>query len=235
VRTFEAFYSSFMQQPVLLWCAAAAGLGVVGMRRSIPRSTWVFCVGFGLLPFVDAWLTADDVAGFGALRTGVAEAFGSFFAIAGDYRVFLLFDAATPSGGIAVDLRKALRAVSWSLIVPVAAFVVHSCLPDAPWRGRATFLFYEVAFLVLVTVRQTFWRPGAAWTRAVFRFVVAYYALWALADGLILVWSVDAAFLVRTVANVLYYGGLLAVTSLAAPVLSTRLVPSPRAGLGGAT
>ena len=46
----EVFYASFAQQPVLLWCAAAAGLAVVALRRGMSRSVRIFCLLFGLLP-----------------------------------------------------------------------------------------------------------------------------------------------------------------------------------------
>jgi hypothetical protein len=49
------------------------------------------------------------------------------------------------------------------------------------------------------------------------RFVIAYYALWAAADALILTMGADAAFLLRVLPNVLYYGGLVPAIAWTAP------------------
>ena len=218
--TFESFYDSFAQQPALLWGAAAAGLAVVALRRSTSRSVRAFCLIFGLIPFLDAWLTAEEVAGIGTLGPTLGVVVATFFVILGDLRVFLFLASATAEGEIAIDRAGATRAFLLSFVVPVASAVFRAFLPDAPWRGRATFLFYEVAFLALVLALRVFHWGGAnlAWGRRVLRYVVAYYALWALADVGILFLHLDAAYLLRVAANVLYYGGLLAAVSLAAPV-----------------
>jgi hypothetical protein len=216
--TFESFYGSFLQQPVTLWVAAGAGLAVVATRRSISASTRAFCLGFGLLPFVDAWLTADDVAPFGALPPAAASVAGILFAILGDYRVFLFLEAATDRGEIPLDRGSALRASLWSLVVPVASAVAHALLPDRPSRARATFLVYELSFLALLFVRSRLARrPAGEWTSKVTGYVYLYYALWAAADVLILGFDLDVGYLVRTAANLLYYGGLLAMISVTAP------------------
>jgi len=226
MTTFEAFYGSFAQQPVLLWGAAAVGLAVVAARRGIARSARSYCIAFGLVPFFDAWLTADRVAGVGALGATAGVVLGSFFAIVGDYRVFLFLSAATPEGEIAVGRGNLFGSALWSLAVPIAAAVVHGWLPDEPWRGRATFLFYEVSFLAVMGAWALFAKSSArAWTRLVLGYVVAYYALWALADVAILFGELDVGYLVRIVANVLYYGGLLAVVSLSAPPLGAKREP----------
>jgi hypothetical protein len=226
---FERFYASFTQQPILLWVAALAGLVVVVLRTRVPRSVRVFCLAFGLLPFFDAWLTADDVAGFGALGPLASAVVPTFFVIVGDTRALLVFECATDDGEIPLSRAGVLRAALWSLVVPVASALLRAALPDVPWRMRVVFLFYEVAFAALVTAR---FRLGAGkerapgWTRPVVRYVLVYYVLWALADVMILA-GLDAGYLVRVVPNVLYYGGLLAMVSLAAPAPKRSLASSP--------
>jgi hypothetical protein len=217
MRTFEAFYGSFAQQPVLLWLAAAIGLGVA-TRRGLAPSARRFCLLFSLVPFADAWLTADDVAGIGALGPTAALVSGSLFAIVGDLRVFLFLEGATPEGEVALGTGDILRSLAWSLVVPVAAALVHGALPQTASRARATFLVYEIAFLALLAIRtRVAPTPARAWARPVVLFVNVYYGLWALSDALILGLGLDLGFLIRTAANVAYYGGLLAVVSLSAP------------------
>jgi hypothetical protein len=222
---FETFYASFTQQPVLLWSAAALGLVVslVSLRQATP-SLRLFCLLFGLLPFFDAWLTAEDVAGIGALAPTAGVAVATFFVIVGDLRYFLVLTSATEAGAIAITGASFARAAFLSLVVPVAAAIFRSFLPDLPWKGRATFLFYEAAFVCLVLAlragaRRSRRRAPPAWTRPVTDYVLVYYALWVAADVAILGLHLDAGYLLRVVPNVLYYGGLLAVVSLAATTL----------------
>ena len=216
---FERFYASFAQQPLLLWGAAAVGLAVVLLRRSTSRSVQGFCLLFGLVPFLDAWLTADDVAGVGALSPTLGVVVATFFVILGDLRFFLFLESATGEGEIALDGGKWARAIGLSFVIPVASALFRAFLPEAaPWRGRATFLFYEAVFVCLVLALRALGRGGRlGWTRRVTQYVLAYYALWILADVLILFLHLDVGYLVRVVPNVLYYGGLLAVVSVASP------------------
>jgi hypothetical protein len=230
---FETFYASFTQQPILLWVAAALGFAVSLTRlgQATP-SLRLFCLLFGLLPFFDAWLTADDVAGIGALPPTTAVVLATFFVIVGDLRYFLFLTSATEDGAIAITRVTLARAVGLSLLVPVASAVFRSFLPDLPWKGRATFLFYEAAFVCLVLALRTMGRkraPAPVWTRPVTKFVLAYYALWVAADVVILFLHLDAGYLLRVVPNVLYYGGLLTVMSLS----ESRARTCPRANLHG--
>jgi hypothetical protein len=208
---------------VLLWCAAAAGLVLVALRRGTSRSVRLFCLGFGLVPFADAWLTADRVAGFGALPPTLGVVAATAFVIVGDLRVLLFLASAAADGAVVVDARKLSRACALSLVVPVASAIFRSVLPDSPWRAQATFLFYELAFLgLMLGLRALGW--GATkleWGRRVSLYVSVYYALWALADVLILLHH-DVGYLLRVVPNVLYYGGLLAAVSLTAPTPAAR-------------
>jgi hypothetical protein len=230
MTTFEQFYASAAQQPVLLWCAAAVGLALTVARRSASRSTRAFCLLFGLVPFLDAWLTADRVMGLGQLGPTLGVVVATTFVIVGDFRFFLFLAAATPEGEITVDGARFARALLVSFVVPVVTAVVRGLMPDAPWRAQATFLVYEALFLALViALRAGGWGATRfAWGRRVTLYVIGYYALWALADVVILFFHADAGYLLRVVPNVMYYGGLLAVVSATSPRLVARLAPAAR-------
>jgi hypothetical protein len=222
MTSFEQFYGSAAQQPVLLWCAAAVGLAVAALRRTTSRSTRRFCLLFGLVPFLDAWLTADPVMGLGSLGPTLGVVVATTFVIVGDFRVFLFLASATDEGEIAIRAPGFVRAFLLSFVVPVFAAAVRALLPDAPWRAQATFLVYELAFLALLLALRAL-RWGAMrlpWGRRVALYVLAYYALWALADIVILFLHADAGYLLRVVPNVLYYGGLLAVVSSSSPAVA---------------
>ena len=113
-------------------------------------------------------------------------------------------------------LRSAIvEAALWTLIVPIATAVVHRTLTVVygALPGQALWLVYELGFLLLTLV---LWRIvlvrriGDVHTReylaAVLLYVAVYYALWAVADVLILTTGADAAWALRIVPNQLYYG-----------------------------
>jgi hypothetical protein len=217
MKTFEAFYGSFSQQPLLLWLVAAAGMVVVARDRGASRSLHAFALAWGIVPFFDAWLTADTVAGVGALSATVGTAVATFFVIVGDLRVFLFLEGAREDGAVALSGAKWARAIGWSLVVPVLSAVVRGFLPDAPWRARAVFLVYEVLFLGVMGIWLIRPRAAPTWSGRVIAYVMTYYALWALSDAVILGTGWDAGYLVRVLPNVMYYGWLLAVMTRAAP------------------
>jgi len=135
------------------------------------------------------------------------------FVLLGDWRVLLLvFALATGPGGRAAAFA---RSGALSLAVPILAVATNALLrlrfPDLP--GQVLWLVYEVAFLALALGLRAFALPrlaaGApAKVRRVLRAVLAlaatYYALWALADVLILA-GIDAGWALRMLPNLLYY------------------------------
>ena len=228
MKPFEQFYGSPAQQPVLLWCAAALGLAVVTLQRRTSPKTRAFCVLFGLVPLLDAWLTSDRVMGVGSLGPTAGTVVATIFVIVGDLRVFLFLTAATPGGDLEWSAGKIARAVGLSLVVPIVTAVFTRLWPQLLRQAPATFLFYEVAFLVLMLALRAL-GVGATrlpWGQKVTLYVLLYYALWALADVVILFLHADIGYLLRVVPNVLYYGGLLAAVSqwspAASPPSSTR-------------
>ena len=84
-------------------------------------------------------------------------------------------------GAIALSPRGLARAAVLTLIVPIFAQLATA----GRERARAL-LVYELAFCAL-TLALLRWHPNARalpWVRAVSRFVLLYYGLWAAADAL---------------------------------------------------
>lgn len=135
------------------------------------------------------------------------------FVLLGDFRVFALMEVvAVPER----PRRAALaRAAAWTLIVPLAAGVLHRALVArwGPLPPASLWLVYELLFLALAAFLGARWVParvarpaGRAYLRAVLTYVGGYYALWAAADALILGVGADWAWGLRAVPNQLYYG-----------------------------
>jgi hypothetical protein len=105
-------------------------------------------------------------------------------------------------------------------IVPLGSQLVTSLLPESWGTPRVLYLIYELAFFSL-TLCLLRWLPNLRanpWLRAVSRFVLVYYGLWAAADAILLASGADIGFLLRVVPNLLYYGGLIAAIAWFAPV-----------------
>ena len=214
---FEAFYASAWQQPIALWLAALAGAAVCLARRDLDASVRHYCLALTALSLCDAWLTATHVLGLGALPASLASTVPLGFVLAGDFRYLLLWEAATPDGRIAITARGLMRAVVLTAIVPILAQ-----LASAGRETRVLFLVYELSFCALTAALLRFHPKSRElpWVRAVSRFVLLYYGLWAASDVVILAAGADAGFALRVIPNLLYYGGLVAAIA--------RLAPAPR-------
>jgi hypothetical protein len=216
---FEAFYSSPLQHPILLWLAAAGATALCAAKRGLDPSVRRYCIALGLLSALDAWLTSNHVYGVGSLPDSLAGAVPLLFVLLGDYRYLLLVTAGTPGGALEPNARRLWTAAGLCMIVPLFSQAALLLQAGGPADSRVTFLIYEVAFLCL-TGALLRWHPSARetpWIRSVSRFVVLYYGLWAAADTLILLTGSDLGFLLRVVPNLLYYGGLIAAIGAYAP------------------
>ena len=216
---FEIFYASAWQHPLALWLAAAAGAAVCLARSDRHPSVRRYCLALVVLSGLDAWLTANHVLGIGALPARVAGVVSLFFVLAGDFRYLLLWEAATRDGAIALTPGGAARAAGLTAIVPITAQLAAAEV--VPANPRVLFLIYELAFCALIAALLR-WHPNAhalSWVRAVSRFVLLYYALWATADGIILATGADVGHALRVIPNLLYYGGLIAAIARLAPRL----------------
>lgn len=219
IGPFEAFYSSPVQHPLLLWLAGAVGIALALSRRELSPSMRRYCAALGVLTLMDAWLTAKHIIGIGSLSGPLGSAVPLFFVLAGDFRYLLLVTAADTQGEIALGSRALRGAAGLTVIVPIFSQVALSLLPESLNSSRVLFLVYEVSF-VLLTLTLIRVHPRARsipWIRSVSQFVVFYYALWASADLVILLTDSDLGFALRVVPNVLYYGGLIAVMGRFAP------------------
>ncbi len=211
---FEVFYASAWQHPLALWLAAAAGAAVCLARRDLDPSVRRYGLALAVLSGLDAWLTANHVLGIGALPAPIAGVVPLLFVLAGDFRYLLLWEAATPDGALAISPRGVVRAAALTAIVPVFAQ-----LATAGREPRVLFLVYELAFCAL-TAALLRWHPNARalpWVRAVSRFVLLYYGLWATADVILLATGADIGYALRVIPNLLYYGGLIAAIALLSP------------------
>jgi hypothetical protein len=151
------------------------------------------------------------------------------FILLGDFRFFLLMErfARRPAARPAEATAPAAwaGAAGFTLIVPVLSAVLNRSLPAGLTDPRWTYLGYEALFLVLALVlrfavlpRRLAAAPAAvrAWLLRVALFEVVQYALWALADVIILA-GADAGFALRLVPNAMYYAAFLAFVAWTAP------------------
>ena len=160
--------------------------------------------------FVCAWATffaletiADPVA---ILRLGVPML---PFVLLGDFRVFLLvLGVAEPDRPVAATIA---RAAGWTMVVPIVAWSTYrvALAKAGPLDEQVLWLVYEVAFVALMLWwrhrRLPDRRPIAlSYLRAVLAYVAVYYALWGIADVLIL-GGFDAGWGLRVLPNQLYY------------------------------
>ena len=220
---FEAFYQSAWQHPVLLFAACAVGALVVFQQRArVHMTVRHYAIALVVLAALDAWLTSSDIPLIGALPAALSTAVPVAFVILGDLRYLLLAEVMTDSGELRFPAMAFVRAVAWSLLVPVVSqLVVHFVLHST--EGRVLFLTYEALFFALILARLPYTRArlgeGVAltWHRRTDALALAWYGTWILADVLILGLELDVGYLARVVPNVLYYGALPAVLVLAAP------------------
>ena len=164
----------------------------------------------------------DPIAGGPLLRAlGIADrpvamVVVFFFVLLGDFRVFaLLFGVAARQTHRSLAAALA-EAAAWTFVVPLVTLVVHRAATAlfGTLPAQALWLIYELGFLVMAVVLWTRVVPARvpasarrlrAFFRAVLAYVIAYYALWAAADVLILATGADAAWALRMIPNQLYY------------------------------
>jgi hypothetical protein len=217
---FEVFYAGPIQHPLLLWAAALAAGAFCLTRRGLDPGLRRYCALLTALSLADAWLTSNHVYGIGALPAWAASSVPLFFVLAGDYRYFLLLEAATPDGRFAPAPRALAVAAGFTLIVPVFSQLALSFFPDA--GARVLFFVYELSFLgLLVTLMARHPKLQDSWLRRVSLCVLLYYSLWAGADAILLATGSDLGFGLRVVPNLLYYGGLIAWIGASAPRRAT--------------
>ncbi|MEZ4451966.1 MAG: hypothetical protein R3B09_21060 [Nannocystaceae bacterium] len=221
---YEAFYYSHLQQPYLLWIGAAVGMALVLARKdgscSIRRYCWVFTI----ISMVDAYVTTPNgMPGLGPLPGAASYVVPPAFIITGDLRYFLLLEATRGGEYRTPALAGWLRVLAVSWIVPFLSKGLALLNPALDVRSsNEFFLYYEVPFLALTLLINLVILPRRAdaasrrWCTRVGWFVAAYYTLWISAD-LLIINGHDYGYLIRSLANFVYYGWLLAFIAWTEP------------------
>lgn len=218
---YQTLYESPWQQPRLCMLLGLAALAWIASRltpaarRATPFfAAWLVLCGVEIL--VDAPLTSY----VSPLPPAWLSALAIAFVLLGDARFYVLVErfSLNPSPASSAWHKPLLRGLAWGSLVSVAIAPLARTVPAFQTNSRLIFLTYECMALAQALV----WRfaviprrfkahtsPEAAsvgrWLLRCTDFIVVQYALWALADALI-VSGHPTAFLLRVVPNVLYYG-----------------------------
>jgi hypothetical protein len=219
---FQAIYESPWHAPAFYWLVALAFLFAVARR----------------LPWLTAYLViftfeiaADALATGGWSPLILTQSrwltpIAITFVILGDLRFFALVERFARPRDARLGVRGWAAVIGWSFLVPVSAEIARRVLPASLLvEPRTTFLTYELLFLSLALVLRFVVLPrrlaGAdepvrRWLLGVASFEIVQYALWALADVLILA-GMSWGFLLRIVPNSLYYAFFLPFVWWTAP------------------
>jgi hypothetical protein len=244
---FKAIYDSPWHTPAFFWLAAV--LFLFWLARSLPWLA-AFLVLFTFEIAADA-LATGGWSPLALLKSEWMTGVGIAFVILGDSRYFLLVERAVRSvpeptewselGTRVVEPppQPALPVAGWaiaiacSFIVPLSSTAARFAFPAITVDSRKTFLTYEVMFLVVALVMRFVVLPrrlGGAkapsaavrrWILGVASFEIVQYALWVLADVLLLS-NVEVAYLLRLVPNALYYAAFLPFVWWTAPPEARR-------------
>lgn len=223
----QAIYDSPWHQPRLVGALTALTLAALvrwkltaGRARGSFLTAWTAL--FGALAIIDATITATD-SPLLPDHAGLVGSLAIAFVLLGDARVYALVEHeanAAPSRS-----RRVIEGLAWGALVSVLMAPLARTVPVFQRNPRTLFLTYELLALAQAIVwRQVRLARAASrlspevsrWLREVTGFVAVQYALWALADAVIL-WVHPAGFLLRVVPNVLYYGLFVGYVFLRAP------------------
>jgi len=224
--TWRELYQSEAQAVWSLWVVPAAFLLYLAANRRLPPASVepravAFMRAYALCFAVETML--DPLAGGPLLRwLGIAGGMLPTvvmvcFVLLGDFRVFFLVLALLAfARGTPRLPRVAAEAALWTLVVPVVAVAGEATLRAVAGAlpAQSIWLVYELTFVVMAFVWRRMIVPARtpenrprlrAYLRAVLAYVIVYYALWALADVLIMAGGLDAGWALRIVPNQLYY------------------------------
>lgn len=220
---YEALYLSWWNHPLACWISAAVMLLIVARRLSFLPAYLVLNLAITCADAVVSGMWGNMGGQSSALYTPL-----TFFAIvAGDWRVYWLMrreasaDAQHPWGG----WQAAAIAFILCFIPSLGVEALGRAFPAAFADSRVLYLSYELLALGMMTALQGIWLGGwlvkrspgrVAWARRVLAFAQAQYALWALADMVILS-GYPQGFLLRIVPNIMYYALFLPVVWSLAP------------------
>jgi len=222
------FYYASWQWP---WALLVVPFAYLAMRAATqaPRG--------GAVPsearFVSGWLllfaveTMLDPIATGPLTKALGNetagtALGLSFVLLGDFRVYwLVLHLLAPADGLG---RSAGRAAALTALVPLVAGLGNAALDRLMGGvpGQVLWLLHESSFVVVALVLARRVVPArlgeggerSTFLRIVLGYVVAYYALWAAADVMILA-GLDEGWAIRLVPNQLYYAFFIPFVHLA--------------------
>jgi len=209
--SWEALYKSQAQGLYALVVLPALFLGALAIRgRSLGPGVERYASRFVLVwAIVFACLAIADPIATGPLGWPLLP-----FVLLGDYRVFALV-LVVMAPGRARPLAL-LEAAAWTFVVPPVAYGCYRGIEAlrGPQPETLLWLVYEIAFVALALAMAIWLVPRRVgiermrvrrYVRAVLGVVVLYYALWGIADVVILRGE-DWGWGLRIVPNVLYYG-----------------------------
>lgn len=219
---FFELYSSDLQSTYALWIVPLlflSYLAIAGRRRAVastdPAASFVrsYSLLFAFETLLDSFATGPLSRWLGIAGTTAGTVLMLAFVLLGDFRVLVLvLRLARPPG------RWLRDAALWTFVVPLLAWTIDGDLRRR-WPGlpeQTIWLVYELGFFALALIWRSVlvprWAAAAGesarlpFLRAVLLYAAVYYALWALADVLVLVLGLDVGWGLRIVPNQLYYG-----------------------------
>lgn len=218
----ERLYQSPWQHPGVAFLGGAALTLCALLPRPGPgaRRRWALLF---LILQIEILLDAALTGALSPIASGstTALAVGTLFVVLGDLRYFYLFERqlARPQQS---PWRALQVALPLSLLLPTATGIAVRLFPQQ-LSGNRLFLGYEVGFLILVSMHLRLRRLGHTMTSSrrayalrLFFFELAQYALWVLADVLIVAGH-DLGWALRMVPNLLYYAAFVPVAIFTAP------------------
>lgn len=221
---FESLYDSPWTATFALALISVIGFAV-WLRRQTFLVAYVAC--FTVIALCDA-LQSGSWSPLHLLSSPLEEPIALLFVLVGDYRYLLLMEryAWRPDTKPTDTMRARawISAFALTAIVPLITLGLARAFPTR-FVGRWNYLAWELAFVLLVLVLRFYRYPRRLapatsavrrWLFAVTHFELATYALWALADIVILA-GADAGFALRIVPNVLYYGVFVFFVAFRAP------------------
>lgn len=222
---FQSVYDSPWTTTALVAVVAAVAFALWIRRRSFLVAYMAL---FTLEILLDA-LRAGSWSPLHLLSCPLDNQIGMGFVLLGDFRYFLLierFAFGPRSKPRDVTAPRAWgMATLWTVIVPLISLGLLHAFPARFDGTRWSFLAYELMLLVLLAAlrlrsipRRLAAAPAAvqSWLLRLTHFEMVQYALWALADVIILC-GVDAGFALRLVPNFMYYALFLPLVGFGAP------------------
>jgi mono/diheme cytochrome c family protein len=196
----EQVYGSAWHLPAVTLLAVS--ILFVFMARKVP-----FIVGystiFAWLIFLDAWINGA----LSPIPPGSRTVFEITFIVLGDWRFFLFFERYSMGG---LNAERWFRALLTACITPLLALGLLVATPEL--NMRVLFLFFECVMFTIVLIFKFVILPrrrvadagNQSFVAALTRFELLQYALWIVADILLLSGQ-SWAMVIRLTANIFYY------------------------------